>query len=197
MMLIEQTTVPKETLPLQEFRDHLRLGTGFEEEGLQDEILETVLRAAMASIEARTGKVMIERAFLWQRTGWRNVGEQALPVAPVTAINDMKITDRSGVEEEIDPARFVLLRDAHRPKIVATGACLPTIPLGGVAEVTFSAGFGATWEDIPADLAQAMLMLAAHYYEHRTESSGAQTPFDVSSLIEPYRTVRLLGGGGA
>jgi uncharacterized phiE125 gp8 family phage protein len=40
-------------------------------------------------------------------------------------------------------------------------------------------------------------MLAAHYYEYRHEMglSGGCMPFGVSSLIERYRTVRLLGGG--
>ncbi len=62
----------------------------------------------------------------------------------------------------------------------------------------FRAGFGAGWADIPADLAQAVLLLAAHYYEYRDEVSLSQgcMPFGVSSLIERYRTVRLLTGHG-
>ena len=49
MMLIEQTTVPTTALPLQAFKDHLRLGTGFGAETLQDGLLESHLRAAIAT----------------------------------------------------------------------------------------------------------------------------------------------------
>ena len=60
-----------------------------------------------------------------------------------------------------------------------------------------SAGYGPDWSDLPADLAQAVLMLAAHFYEFRHESamSGQQMPFGVSTLIERYRNIRLFSGG--
>ena len=50
MMLVEQTTVPTAALPVAEFKDHLRLGTGFADDGVQDDVLETYLRAAIATI---------------------------------------------------------------------------------------------------------------------------------------------------
>jgi uncharacterized phiE125 gp8 family phage protein len=63
MMLIEETTVPDAALPVAEFKAHLRLGTGFGDDALQDPVLRSFLRAAMAAIEARTGKVLITRPF--------------------------------------------------------------------------------------------------------------------------------------
>ncbi len=62
MMLVEQTTVPGAALPVAEFKDHLRLGTGFADDGVQDGVLEAYLRAAMAAIEARTGKILLTRS---------------------------------------------------------------------------------------------------------------------------------------
>lgn len=85
-MLIEQTTVPALALPIAKFKDHLRMGTGFADDAVQDAVLESYLRSAMAAVEARTGKVLIERSFMWSLTAWRALGEQAFPVAPVTAI---------------------------------------------------------------------------------------------------------------
>ncbi|WP_439570220.1 head-tail connector protein, partial [Roseovarius mucosus] len=95
------------------------------------------------------------------------------------------------------PAHDRLEQDVHRPVLRPVGTFLPVIVRGGVAEVRFRAGFGVGWGDLPADLAQAVLMLVAHYYEYRHDlslSSGCM-PFGVASLIERYRTVRLLGGG--
>ncbi len=63
MMLVEQTSVPVAALPVAEFKDHLRLGTGFADDGVQDSVLESYLRASMAAIEARTGKVLITRGY--------------------------------------------------------------------------------------------------------------------------------------
>ncbi len=44
-----------------------------------------------------------------------------------------------------------------------------------------------------------MLLLAVHYYEygHEVQYDGSCMPFGVSALIERYRTMRLLGRGGA
>jgi len=198
-MLVEQTTVPTAALPVAQFKDHLRLGTGFADDGVQDAMLETFLRSAIAAIEARTGKVTISRSFSWTLSAWRALGQQALPVAPVTAITALTMIDRLDQATVIDPSRYHLEKDDQRPRLVATGACLPSIPMGGSAEVDFDAGFGASWAEMPADLAQAVLLLAAQYYEHRHNTAPGERamPFGVSTLIERYRTVRILGGGGS
>lgn len=199
MMLVEQTTVPGTAMPVAQFKDHLRLGTGFADDGVQDAVLETYLRAAMAAIEARTGKVLITRAYTWTLTAWRDLASQALPVGPVGAITSLSITDRLGAEEVINTDRYTLEPDLHRPKLVSTGICLPAIPVAGQVEIGFDAGFGTDWSDIPADLSQAVLMLAAYFYEHRSDVGMGQSdlPFGVSALIQRYRVVRLFGGGGA
>ena len=199
MMLIEQTGVPGSALPLEAFRAHLRLGTGFSDDTVQEPVLESFLRAALAAIEARTGKVLIARAFEWTLARWRMSDAQPVPVAPVTQITSLTLRDCDGGEEVIAPSFYRLEPDAHRPVIRATGAALPVIPRGGGAEIVFEAGFGADWGELPADLAQAVLLLAAHYYEYRDETALGERcmPFGVSSLIERYRTVRLLGGGTA
>jgi len=199
MMLVELTTVPGAVLPVADFKNHLRLGTGFSDDGLQDVVLESYLRAAMAAIEARTGKILITRSFTWSLTAWRDLASQALPVAPVSAITGLTITDRLGVDDVIDPARYLLEQDMHRPRLVSVSVCLPAIPVAGAAVIAFDAGFGAAWADIPPDLAQAVFLLAASYYENRSDASpgGASMPGGVASLIQRYRTVRLFGGGAA
>ena len=197
MMLVELTTVPGTAIPVAEFKEHLRLGTGFADDGVQDSVLENFLRAALSAIEARTGKALFTRSFQWTLTAWRDLAAQALPVAPVTAISSLSIVDRLGTTEVIDPSKYVLEQDMHRPRLVATTFCLPAIPVAGSAVIVFDAGFGAAWADIPFDLRQAVLLLAAHYYEHRSDgdASGREIPHGVTSLIQRYRNVRLFGGG--
>jgi uncharacterized phiE125 gp8 family phage protein len=196
MILVEETSVPGALLPVEQFKAHLRLGTGFSDDSVQDAVLESFLRAALAAIEARTGKVILSRDFTWSLTAWRDSRGQALPVAPVNAIVEVIITDRLGATEAVDPSLYRLAKDEQRPRLLPTGFILPTVPVGGSVDVTFSAGYAGAWSDLPEDLAQAVLLLAAHYYEYRHETQLGQgcMPFGVSSLIERFKTVRLLGG---
>lgn len=198
-MLIELTGVPGTALPVQAMRDHLRLGTGFADDSLQDGLIESYLRAAIAAIEGRIGKMLIQRTFGWTVTEWRDGDGQALPVAPVQMVLSLTLLDRNGTATVVDPARYRLQRDMHRPRLVPAGATLPAIPSGGTAEIAFEAGFGTAWAAVPGDLAQAVMLLAAHYYEHRDEATAtrAAMPFGVTALIERWRTVRILGGGAA
>ncbi len=196
MMLVEVTSVPLAALPVAQFKAHLRLGTGFSDAGLQDALLESFLRAALSAIEGRTGKILIERDFAWNLTAWREYDRQALPVAPVNAIIEMVLIDALSVESVVAPGLYRLVPDMQRPCVVALSGMLPSVPVNGSVRVGFMAGFGPDWADLPPDLQQAVLMLAAHYYEYRQDMSlGAGCmPFGVTALIERYRTVRLFGG---
>lgn len=198
MMLVEQTTVPGAALPVAEFKDHLRLGTGFADHGVQDEVLEAYLRAALSAIEARTGKALIARGFQWTLTAWRDLAAQTLPVAPVSAITSLTITDRHGGEEVVDPGRYLLEKDLHRPRLVASGFTLPVIPVNGSAVIAFEAGFGPAWGDVPADLGHAVFLLAARFYEDRGTGAGeGRLPVAVDGIVARYRPVRLFGGGAS
>lgn len=198
MMLVEESAVPQSALPIEIFKNHLRLGTGFADDTLQEPVLAGFLRAAMAAIEARTGKILIEREFSWELTAWRRDDEQILPTAPVSAVSEIVLIDARGAETRAMSTLWRLVPDMQRPGIRASGLCLPTIPAGGSARIGFLAGYGPDWSDLPADLAQAVLMLAAHYHEYRHDMmSGDALPYSVNALIERYRTVRLFAGGRA
>lgn len=198
MMLSELTAVPQAAVPVAAFKDHLRLGTGFGDDGVQDALAEGYLRAAMAAIEARTGKALIARDFMLSLEGWRWPDSQALPLAPVAGLVSVTMYDRDGVAEVIAPSRYRLVSDMHRPRIGAVGAMLPGVPQGGRIEIAFTAGFGTGWPAVPADLAQSVFLLAAEYHEHRHARPEARAlPAAVLALIERWRTVRVLGGGAA
>lgn len=196
-MLIEETTVPDAALPVEDFKAHLRLGTGFASETTQDEVLTGFLRAAISAIEARTGKVLITRSFSWTLRFWRDRDSQGLPLAPVVAIARVATIERGGTQTEVSPENYWLEQDSQRPRLKSVSSSLPPIPTGGSAVIEFDAGFGPAWENTPADLRQAVLMLAAHYYEfrHETALGDGNMPFGVTSLIERYKVMRLGLGG--
>ncbi|MFZ7090419.1 head-tail connector protein [Primorskyibacter sp. 2E233] len=193
MILVEETQVPEAALPVDALKQHLRLGSGFAEDNVQDAVLGSFLRAAMASIEARCSKALITRSFVMTLNEWRDATVQVLPVAPVLAITEMTLVDGYGAATVVDPARYRLEKDTFAPRLKPRGTFLPGIASDGAVEIRFEAGFGASFTDLPADLAQAVLLLAAHYYEYRDETALGQgcMPFGVTSLIARYRPMRL------
>ena len=82
---------------------------------------------------------------------------------------------------------------APDPMLKPAGTSLPVIPTRESVRIGFTAGMGATCDDLPADLQQAILMLAAHYYEFRDDSSLDEgcMPFGLTSLIQRCRPMRL------
>ena len=193
MMLVEETSVPTAALPIAELKAHLRLGSGFGEESLQDEVLESFLRAAIAAVEGRTGKILMERTLSYGVMAWRRADRERLPVAPVRAIESVTLVDRLGDEAQVAPSVYRLVPDSMAPNLRSVGSALPAIPPEGRADIRLLAGYGPGWADCPADLQQAVLLLAAHYYEYRDETAldGGCMPFGVTSLIARYRPLRL------
>ncbi|MDO5641890.1 MAG: head-tail connector protein [Paracoccus sp. (in: a-proteobacteria)] len=197
MILVEETTPAEAALPLAELRAHLRLGSGFDLPASMDEdrALAGFLRAAMTTIEGRTGKVLLSRAYRMMLENWRDGAAQALPMAPVSAVESVAIEMPDGSLRLLDPASWYLVEDAMRPVIRPRGATLPYVPEGGRVVVRFTAGFAESWTGVPADLRQAVLMLAARYYEDRSDEGARHAlPMGVSALIERWRAVRVLAG---
>mgnify|MGYP006275865219 CR=1 FL=1 len=192
MFLLEENQIAEAALPVADLRQHLRLGTGFAEDTLQDPVLGSFLRAAFAAIEGRTSRALITRRFVLTLRDWRDQDAQPLPIAPVEGVVSVDVIDAEDTATTVDAADFRLDRDAFAPVLRARRA-FPAVPTGGRVEIRFDAGYGPDFADLPGDLRQAVLLLAAHYYEFRDETALSQgcMPFGVSSLIARYAPVRL------
>jgi uncharacterized phiE125 gp8 family phage protein len=197
MILTEVSALDSNVLPVRAFAEHLRLGTGFADDGSLDPVLELYLQSAIASIEARIGRALLSRSFVWSITRWRDERVQGLPLSPVQSVEAVKLCLADDTEVFADPEQWSLIRDSHRPRVIGrNGRLLPTIPRNGHVEIVFTAGHGANWEAVPADLRQAVFLLAAHFYENRSETgtSSGGMPFGVLVLLESYRAMRVGGG---
>ncbi|WP_157968935.1 hypothetical protein [Tropicimonas sp. IMCC34011] len=191
-MLTELSACPASALPVAELNAHLRLGRGFSDDGAETPLVETILRAAMAAVEAGTGLSLLARSFLWAPERWPGGASVDLPIAPIAAVTQITYTNRVGAEIPLAEDRWRLAPDWRRPRLVARDRPFPSAPQGGTVMVHLTAGFGDDWESVPADLAQAVLIQAAKFYEYRTgEAKGP--PADISVLLGPWRQVRLGG----
>ncbi|MDD7971331.1 head-tail connector protein [Roseinatronobacter alkalisoli] len=193
MDLQATSPIPLSALPLAAFRDHLRLSSGFADAVTEDALLEQYLRAALDAVEGRVSRALLLRDYTLRLTRWRDDYAQTLPRAPVAQVTALVLIDRLGAQSVVPPDRYILQADGARPRIIAAGSALPAIPSRGAVEITFAAGFGAAWEDIPADLRQAVLLLAAQYYEHRDTGPAPDMDFGIRALLERWRDIRLGG----
>jgi len=197
-MLVSDTRVETSVLPLAEFREHLRLGTGFSDATLQDTVIEGYLRAAISAVEARTGKVALATDFTWTLETWSEDCVR-FPVGRFLALNSVALRDADGVLTPYDTTLFRVVPDTHRPQLRPLALSFPSVPADTLIEIKFRAGFGEAWSDVPPDFAQAILLLAAHYYEFRHETAIGEgcMPFGVTSLLQAYRPMRVSLGGNA
>lgn len=138
----------------------------------EDAVIAGFAASAMALCEAFTGQALIAREFagmLAASPRW-----QALAVVPVAAIAV------AGV-----PAEAVAIDvDAG-----GTGWVRVTAPGAARVAVTYTAGIAATWDQVPAPLAQGVVLLVAHLFGGRDGASAP--PAAVSALWRPWRRLRL------
>ena len=186
-MIVEIAEVPAEELPVAALRDQLRLGTGFADDALMDPLLEAALRGALGTVEARCGRAVLARDFEWTLPGWRLPA--VVPLAGVTAIASVEVVEADGSAQTVDPARWAFVPHDAFPELAGS---LPPVGTGGHVRVVLRAGFGA-WDDVPADLRQAVLRLSTRFYEDR--GAEGRLPEAVAGLLAPWRRMRI--GGAA
>lgn len=193
MLLTEVAPAAGLPVSLDEFKAHLRLGQGFPDDGSENALLDIYLRSATATVEAQTGKALVRRGFRLQVATWHRDGQLVLPIGPVTAVDAISFVGPGG-PVAVASGAWALAPGTGRQRLTGAGfGALPPIPGGHVAELTFEAGFGATGATVPGDLRQAVLLLAAHYYEERAGEAGEVWPLPaaVRALLETQRPVRL------
>ncbi|WP_425090964.1 head-tail connector protein [Tropicimonas sp. S265A] len=193
MNIVEETSVPAEALPLQAFREHLRLGSGFSDDSLQDALLESTLRAAIGAIEYRTGKALFRRTFVLRLEEWAKGTFQPIMRGPLVQVDEVRIVTSGGSVTPVAASTYKVVPDNFRAGIEALQT-LPTVPANAHIEITFQAGYGANWQDVPESLAQATMVLGAHFYETRGGAPDTGLPMLVRVLIEAFRDLRLFGG---
>ncbi|MFQ5567138.1 MAG: hypothetical protein ACE5EU_12345 [Paracoccaceae bacterium] len=193
MILTETSPAAVNPVPLDEFAAHLRMAQGFADDAAEDALLELYLRNATSVIEARVCKALIRRQFKLQVTAWNRDGQLVLPVGPVAAIDSVNFVQGATTIALAAGAWSLEIGGSRQRLTGAGGGALPAIPDGHVAELVFDAGFGASWNDVPGELSQAVMLLAAHYFENRYGDSdpGQGIPVAVQALLETQQPVRL------
>jgi uncharacterized phiE125 gp8 family phage protein len=156
----------------------------------EDDLIGGLVNAAVATIEAQTGKYMSVKDFTQALGGFPACSPFAIRLSrgPVTEVAAIEYDPSDGTAAvEVDD--FRLIEGLNGALLPAYGEIWPaTLDGPATVRIAYSAGFA---DGEAPELDQAALMLVAHWYQNREGVTAAiamaELPLAVQMLIGPYR----------
>lgn len=192
MALVLTSSPVTEPVTLAEAKAHLRVDGSDE-----DALISSLILTSRLHIEAGLGLALIRQDWKLVLDRWPKGDVVELPVRPLLGVSEVRVLDSEGVGSAVDAGAYIVDAASVSPRLVPRNAASWPIPgrrAGGI-EIEFTAGYGDTAAAVPAPIRQALLLLVAHWYEHRhpIEIGSPETaiPRAVSDLLVPYRVARL------
>ncbi|WP_045836045.1 head-tail connector protein [Hyphomicrobium sp. 99] len=191
MSLVMTTPPAVEPVTVADAKAHMRIDSDDE-----DVLIGSLLLTSRLHIEVALSLALITQSWKLTLDRWPGGRDVELPLTPLRSIDEVRVKNAAGVANAV-PAESYLVDLASRPARLVWNNSVPPSPqvrANGI-EIDMTVGFGSTGESVPAPLKHAILMLTAHWYEHRDPgeigSDDARIPECVSALINPFRTIRL------
>ncbi|MFN0192666.1 MAG: head-tail connector protein [Aestuariivirga sp.] len=182
------TTPPTaEPITLAEAKAHLRITHADE-----DQLISRLIIAARRLVEGHTGLKLMSQGWSIFLDDWPGQ-DISLPIAPLISLNDVITYGDDDVPATVDPAHYYAVLGSRPPRLVLRGSRAWPRP-GRIAngiEIKLTAGFGASAAAVPEALREAMLHALAQWYGERGDSADQGLPLAATSLIAPYRELRL------
>ena len=180
-----------EPVSVAEAKAHLRV-----DHTAEDPFIGSLIVTSRLHIEAALGLALITQSWSYFIDRWPRSGELILPLRPVQSVSAVRVWQADDSATTAAPAAYLLDGTAIPPRLVWRQAPHPS---GGrrakAIEVALVAGFGPNPADVPSPIRQALLLLIAHWYEHREPvevgEALAPIPVSVSELLAPYRSRHL------
>ena len=144
---------------------------------------------------AALGLALMTQSWRLQLDRWPQKPVVELPIGPLQSVDEVRVISSSGQASVVAANQYLVDVASKPPRLVLRGPLpLPGRPAAGI-EIDFTAGFGDAAADVPAPIHQALLLLVAHWHEHRDPieigSAEMTIPAAVSSLLLPFKVVRL------
>ncbi len=179
-----------EPVLLADAKAHLRI-----DDPAEDTYVQALIVSARVRVEVETRRALITQSWTQTLDRWPDDAIVALQMAPVQAITAVTVRDADDVQQPVDPTAYRLDGESHPPRVVFNApVAAPATPPAGIA-IAFTAGYGDTAADVPADIRHAILLMIADWFEHRDPLFGAsdkaRLPARVAAVLNSYRMVRL------
>ena len=156
----------------------------------EDDLIESYIDAATNHLDGRDGilaRCLLTQVWDYSLPCFPVESCLVLPLAPVQSITSITYKDAAGNPQTFSASDYVLSADKNwQPKVhLAYNATWPgTRDEPDAVTVRAVCGYVA----VPTPIKQAIVLLAAHYYENREPLSDLTTelPFGVRALLEPF-----------
>ncbi|MEM7303627.1 MAG: head-tail connector protein [Pseudomonadota bacterium] len=175
-----------EPVTVVELKTHLRVETSDEDAFLND-----LVRTARQQVEAMTGKSLITQQWLQVVDGNRLNALISILPSPVRSIDSLTINAADNTTSVLSPGDYSadLISDPARLKI--NSSLVGARCFNGL-EIRVTTGFGDLPTDVPDGLKRAIVVLAGHWFEHRTEAEyRTGTPAGLDLLLAPYQRLSI------
>lgn len=118
------------------------------------------------------------------RYAWFEIRADALtiPRAPVQSVEDVTITHADLTTTTVPDTDYRVALHLSPARIF-----VPSLRASDTLTVTYRAGYGDTFEYVPAPIRNAICLLSAHLSEHRGDTD-AEPPKQVAWILKGYRT---------
>lgn len=170
---------------------HLRVDAADE-----DGLIASLITTARLQVEAAFGLALTAQTWALSIARRPRGGCVVLPLRPVRRVNQVSLRAANGRTMRVEPAHYDVDLTGEVARITArSGAWWPAGDDCNGLDIEFVAGFGNQADDVPGNIRQAVMLLVAHWFEHRDPSTAGMTatpmPASVSGLLAPYKAVRL------
>lgn len=192
MPLILTSPPTVEPVTLAEAKAHLRI-----EHTDEDALIASLVLAARLHVERLLAIAMLNQGWSLLLDRWPS-DAVTIPLYPVASLTAVTVRDADGLPAVVPAADYSLDKASRMARLDRSSATVvwppPGPPMNGI-EISFQAGFGDTAMQVPEPLRQAVVRLAADWYEARStvEVGSAEQPLPaaVAALVAPYRVRRL------
>lgn len=157
-----------------------------------DVLIQSLINAAVDLLDGDgvLGRAMIEQT--WAQWVSQSPGLVNLRMGPFISLTAVQYYDASGTLADAAVSDFEIRKNCDFVTIVPKdGSSWPGAQSRPDAiKITYTAGFGASGEDVPQGIRHALLMLVAHWYRSREAASVrdmSDVPMAVAALINRHR----------
>jgi uncharacterized phiE125 gp8 family phage protein len=160
-------------------------------------VIASLIITSRLHVEAALGLALITQSWSLFLDAWPSGPYVRLPLRPVQSVSAVQLYAPDESVETLNPDLFLLDGAGIPSRLIRQGSLTWPAPkrIANGIEIAFTAGYGNAVADVPAPIRQAVLLLVAHWYEHREPieigAAAQPVPHMVSELLQPYRRVSL------
>lgn len=189
MTIVSLSGPAVEPLTLSEAKAHLRIA-----DAVEDTYLAGLIRVAREHLERATGLVATNQSFRLHLDSVSEDGMIQILKGPVQTIDAIRVYDAAGQPKTVSLQGIVVERGSMPARLSTPPGLIAAQGVNGI-DIDFTAGFGATGNEVPDTIRRALLLHVAQMFEYRgavtVADQPAVLPDGYDRLLDPFRWRRL------